>query len=201
MREKPDFYTEKARREGYPARSVYKLEEIQNKFRVFRPGNRVLDVGASPGSWSMYVDKILGGSGTIVAVDLNGLNTGGKPFRNAFSFFQGDVFSAEIQEAVSRFAPFSVIMSDAAPSTSGNRLVDSRRSYDLVERVILLSDLLLDTAGNLVVKIFQGGDERELFEEMRKRFSRVKAFKPEASRKISFETYFIGLGKGISAPG
>ncbi len=199
MREKPDFYAQKAQKEGYPARSVYKLEEIQNKFRVFRPGNRVLDVGASPGSWSMYADRLLGGSGTIVAVDLNPLNMGGKPFRNALRFFRGDIFSEEIRAAIAPFSPFSVIMSDAAPSTSGNSLVDARKSFDLVSRVITLSDDLLTDGGNMVVKIFQGGDERVLFEEMRKRFGRVKTFKPEASRKISFETYFIGLGKGTAS--
>jgi len=193
-REKPDFYALKAQKEGYPARSVYKLEEIQQKFSVLKKGGRVMDVGSSPGSWSLYTLKFLKGAGFVCGVDLTPPTLGEFP-PNAH-FFQGDIFDAKTEAVLTSHGPYDTILSDAAPLTTGNRTVDTGRSYNLCERVILLSEgPLLKHQGNLVIKIFQGGDEKALGDMMRKIFTTVKALRPAAVRKESFETYFIGMGK------
>ncbi|MDC7223225.1 MAG: RlmE family RNA methyltransferase [Spirochaetales bacterium] len=192
-RARPDFYTQKAKKEGYPARSVYKLQEIDQKHRLLKPGIRVLDVGASPGSWSLYVLRKLKGQGWLTGVDLKPMNLNKK--HPNFSFLQGDVFTDEAGEFLREKGPYDLLLSDAAPNTSGNRLVDTRRSYDLVELVINLADEQVGKGGAMVVKVFQGGDEDELFEKMKTIFQRVKRFKPKAVRSESFEIYFIGLDK------
>jgi len=193
-REKPDFYALKAQKEGYPARSVYKLEEIQQKFGVLKKGGRVMDVGSSPGSWSLYALKQLKGAGFVCGVDLTPPTLGEFP-PNAF-FFQGDIFDAKTEATLASHGPYDTILSDAAPLTTGNRTVDTGRSYNLCERVILLAGTpLLKHQGNLVIKIFQGGDEKALGDMMRQLFTTVKALRPAAVRRESFETYYIGLGK------
>ena len=193
-REKPDFYALKAQREGYPARSVYKLEEIQQKFSVLKRNGRVLDVGSSPGSWSLYTLKFLKGAGFVCGVDLTPPTLGEFP-PNAY-FFQGDIFDAKTEATLTSHGPYDTILSDAAPLTTGNRTVDTGRSYNLCDRVITLAEsTLLKHQGNLVIKIFQGGDEKELGDRMRRIFTTVKALRPQAVRKESFETYFVGLGK------
>lgn len=198
-RSRPDFYSQKAKKEGYMARSVYKLEEIQNKNKLITPGDKVLDVGASPGSWSQYALKLLKGKGQLVGADLKPL--GNFKQKNQIHFIQGDVFSDEISGGLAEFAPFDVIISDAAPSTTGNRLVDSRRSYNLVELIINFAHKWLKEDGNFCVKVFTGGDEQELFDLMSTHYEKVKRLKPKAVRNESFETYFIGLGhKAPSQP-
>ena len=192
-RSRPDFYAQKAKKEGYMARSVYKLEEIQNKTRLIKPGDTVLDVGASPGSWTQYVLRLLKGKGKVVGADLKPL--GKFKAKGDLSFIQGDVFAEDITEQLKAHGPFDVIISDAAPSTSGNRLMDTRRSYDLVERIFEFSLKWLKPGGNFTVKVFQGGDEQEIFDRMKEEFNQVKRLKPKAVRKESFETYFIGLGR------
>ncbi len=192
-RSRPDHYTQRAKKEGYMARSVYKLEEIQNKTNLIKPGNTVLDIGASPGSWTQYTLKLLKGRGKVVAADLKPL--GNFKAKGDLQFIQGDVFSDEVAQKLSSLGPFDVIISDAAPSTSGNRLMDTRRSYDLVERILDFTLKWLEPGGNFAVKVFQGGDEQELFDRMKEGFTQVKRLKPKAVRKESFETYFIGLGK------
>jgi len=193
-REKPDFYAQKAQKEGYPARSVYKLEEIHQKFNVLKKGGRFLDVGSSPGSWSLYVLKQLKGAGFVCGVDLTPPAPGEFP-PNAH-FFQGDIFDAKTEATLTGYGPYDVILSDAAPLTTGNRVVDTGRSYNLCERVIqLAASPLLKHQGNLVIKVFQGGDEKVLADQMRQIFATVKSLRPAAVRRESFETYYIGIGK------
>lgn len=192
-RSQADFYTLKAKKEGYPARSVYKLKEIDEKFKILRPGMTVADIGAAPGSWSLYACRRLGTAGRVVGIDL-------KEFRlespaAAFTGFFGNAFDPDNIKKLTALGPYDALLSDAAPATTGNRTVDAGASYELVEQVIVLSESILKRNGSLVVKIFQGGDEKELFERMKTMFASVKSFKPEACRKISFETYFIGKEK------
>jgi len=195
-REKPDFYAEKARKEGYPARSVYKLEEIQKKFNIIRPGYKIIDIGASPGSWTMYALKLTKGMGLVVGADLKPMELK-KSYPN-FLFMQGDIFKEETISFLAEKGPYDTILSDAAPATTGNRTIDTGRSYSLVEQIIGLSDPLLKKGGSMVLKIFQGADDKELSDYMKTIFENVKIFKPKAVRKESFETYFIGMGyKGI----
>ncbi len=189
-----DSYTLKARKEGYPARSIYKLEEIQNKFNIITKNSKVLDVGAAPGSWTLYLHrKIVGKNGSIVAIDLNPL--GLKNIPNNVTFIQGDAFSDKNKELIASYGPYDAIVSDAAPMTTGIKSVDTSRSEWLCEQVFYLSLKHLNKGGNLVVKIFQGGGSQPLMQEMRKYFKKVKAFKPKACRKDSFETYMIAFDK------
>jgi len=191
--EKPDHWTLKARSEGYPARSVYKLAEMQEKFRLLKPGLRVLDIGAAPGSWSLWVLRFLKGSGFLTAVDLSPLGIKA-PFGNFF-FLQGDLYDPAVRSALAERGPYGLVLSDAAPSTSGDRTVDTGRSEALVEAVIGYADALLVPGGHLVAKLFQGGGERELLQSLRGRFETARGFKPRACRAESFETYLLGLGK------
>ncbi len=186
-----DSYTLRARKEGYPARSVYKLEEIQKVFRIIKPGAKVLDVGAAPGSWTLYVHReILKGSGSIVAVDLNPLSL--NPMPPTVTEFTGDAFSEDIKPLLESQGPYDAIISDAAPMTTGNRTVDVARSENLAESVFTLALTHLKPHGNLVIKIFQGGGHNALLADMKKYFTKTKTFKPQACRADSFETYIVG---------
>ncbi len=193
-RDKADSYTARAHKEGYPARSVYKLEEINLKDRIIKPGDSVLDVGAAPGSWTLYTHRaLLKGNGRIVSCDLNPLSL--DPVPPTVTEVTGDAFSPEIRERLTSLGPYDAIISDAAPMTTGNRTVDTSRSENLAENVLLLAKEQLKTGGNLVIKIFQGGGEQSILKDMRETFTKAKAFKPKASRDDSFEIFLIGIKK------
>jgi len=190
--EKPDFWAQKARKEGYPARSVYKLEEIDRKFGLVRKGMRILDIGAAPGSWSMWLLKRLAGSGFLAAVDLQALAM--KAPQDNFRFIQGDLYAPEVRAELTALGPYGLVLSDAAPATTGNRLVDQGQSESIVEAVIDYGMACLAPGGGLVAKIFQGGAEGKLLKRLRERFDQARGFKPEACRSESFETYLVAMG-------
>jgi 23S rRNA (uridine2552-2'-O)-methyltransferase len=197
--ERPDYWSLRAKKEGYPARSVYKLEEIARKFgllkglsgRVSSKGSppAILDVGAAPGSWSLWLLRQMKGTGRLVAVDIQDL--GIVAVDANFSFLKGSILDETVRAALRDEGPFHLVVSDAAPATSGNRLVDQSRSEELVEAVMGLAMEVLAPGGALVMKIFQGGEERRLLSELRARFAQARAFKPEACRSESFETYLV----------
>jgi len=190
--EKPDFWAQKAKKEGYPARSVYKLMEIDEKFHLLKPGVKVLDIGAAPGSWSLFVLKRLAGKGFLSAVDLQPL--GMSPAYDNFFFIQGDLYAPEVRAELLSRGPYGLVLSDAAPATTGNRVVDQGASESIVEAVIAYGEEALSPGGALVAKIFQGGAERPLLDQLRKRFASARAFKPQACRSESFETYLVATG-------
>ena len=193
-RDKADFFTRKAHSEGYPARSVYKLEEINQAHRLIKPGDTVLDVGAAPGSWTLYTHRcLIKGNGKIVSCDLNPLSL--DPVPPTVVEITGDAFSKEIRPRLVAEGPYDAIISDAAPMTTGNRIVDTTRSEYLAEQVTILAEEHLKPHGNMVIKIFQGGGEQEILRKMRTMFAKAKAFKPKASRDDSFEVFLIGLDK------
>ena len=193
-RDRADSYTQRAHREGYPARSVYKLEEINASHHLIKPGDRVLDVGAAPGSWTLYVHRqLIKGCGKIVSCDLNPLRL--DPVPPTVVEITGDAFSREIRARLVEEGPYDCIISDAAPMTTGNRTVDTSRSEYLAEQVVLLAREQLALHGNLVLKIFQGGGQEEILRLMRTMFQKAKAFKPKACRDDSFEIYLIGLDR------
>ena len=193
-RDKADFYTQRAHKEGYPARSVYKLEEINSTSRLIKPGDTVLDVGAAPGSWTLYTHRVLlKERGKIVSVDLNPLSL--DPIPPTVTALVGDAFSKEIRARLVEEGPYDAIISDTAPMTTGNRIVDTSRSEYLAEQVVMLAEEQLKTHGNMVIKIFQGGGEQEVLRKMRTIFAKAKAFKPKASRDDSFEIFLIGLDR------
>ena len=193
-RDTADSYTQRAHREGYPARSVYKLEEINASHHLIKPGDSVLDVGAAPGSWTLFTHReLLKGNGRIVSIDLNPLNL--NPVPPTVTAIVGDAFSKENRAKLIELGPYDTIISDAAPMTTGNRTVDTTRSEWLAEQVVLLASEQLKTHGNLVIKIFQGGGQTEILRMMRDMFQKAKPFKPKACRDDSFEIYLVGLDK------
>jgi len=186
-----DHYGARAKREGYPARSVYKLQEIQKKHKVLKREAKILDIGAAPGSWSMFAAETAK-SGSVVAVDLKELEI---PINYGnITAFQGDAFSDAIKAEIEPLGPYDVLLSDAAPATSGNRTVDTARSQGLAEQCIDLAFDVLKPGGNLVVKVFQGGGEKDLIDTLRRHWKSVKPFKPSSSRKESFEIFIVALG-------
>ncbi|MCL2441533.1 MAG: RlmE family RNA methyltransferase [Treponema sp.] len=200
---KPDYWQQKARKEGYPARSVYKLKEIDEKFGFFKTLSgskgvkRVLDIGAAPGSWSLYTLRTFK-KGFLAAVDLSPLSREfdrGLFDNDNFFFIQGDVTAADVRETLLLKGPYSIIISDAAPSTTGNNMVDSARSLNLAEIVIDFAEEALESGGSLAVKVFQGGGIDVVLKRLKTIFKTAKSYKPEACRGESVETYFIGLGK------
>ena len=193
MKGRPDYYWRKSKEEGYPARSVFKLQEIQQKHAPIRPGSRVLDLGASPGSWSLFILDLLAGSGSVAGVDLNPPDPRLRGRRH-YEFLQADFGSEEAARWIQAHGPYDVVVSDAAPSTTGNRTRDTARSAEIVRQVFSICEACLVPGGSCVVKIFQGGEEKELRELMRGMFTQARAFKPRASRSDSMETYFIGRG-------
>lgn len=189
-----NYWTEKAKKEGYPARSVYKLEELNRLYHIIPNDGTVLDVGASPGSWTLFVSRqILKGKGNIVAVDLKPLSL--NPIPSNVTFFEGDAFSPLILEKLKSFENYDAIISDAAPSTTGNKGVDTARSSALVLDVINLSKQCLKKGSSLCVKLFQGEDSDKVLKEMKELFSKVIIHKPKACRTSSFEIYIVGKGK------
>lgn len=190
--EKPDFWALKAKKDGYPARSVYKLMEIDKKFGLIKQDARVLDIGAAPGSWSLLILQRLAGRGFLAAVDLQDLSI--KPANENFLFVRGDLYDAAVRSRLLAAGPFGLVLSDAAPGTTGNRFVDQSASEAIVEAVIDYAEASLAPGGSFVAKIFQGGAEAALLKRLRGRFSLAKGFKPEACRKGSFETYLVATG-------
>jgi 23S rRNA (uridine2552-2'-O)-methyltransferase len=200
--ERPDFWSLKAQKEGYPARSVYKLKELDEKFGLLRPRRGVLfkalDLGAAPGSWSLYVLRKLGDGGCLTAADLSPLSRqyGRDHFEgDRFFFIQGDITTAGTREAILARGPYHLVMSDAAPATTGNRGVDTLRSLALAEAVLEYAETALVREGSLVVKVFQGGETQDILKRIRELFGAGKSFKPAACRSESFETYYVGIGK------
>lgn len=190
---KPDFWSQKAFKEGYPARSVYKLQEIDQKFGMLKKGNTVLDLGSAPGSWTTWLLRNLNNSGKVVSVDLNPLSKSVKG--DNLVFFQGDLLSEEIRNQIKANGPYDLVVCDAAPLTTGNRTIDTARSKGLVDMAIWYADQMLKPNGNFCVKIFQNGNQQLELKKMREIFETAKGFKPEACRTESFETYLIGLKK------
>lgn len=191
--EKPDFWSKKAFSEGYPARSVYKLQEINQKFSIIKKNSNVLDLGAAPGSWTTFLLRNLGAKGKVTSCDLNPLSKSVKG--ENLVFIQGDLNDNEIRAQIKARGPFDLVVCDAAPKTTGNRIVDTASSQQLVEMAIYYAQTMLIPGGNFVVKIFQNGDQQMFLKQMREIFNQSKGFKPEACRAESFETYLIGISK------
>ena len=191
--EKPDYWSKKAFSEGYPARSVYKLQEIDDKFGMIKKNFTILDLGAAPGSWTTFLIRKLDGSGKVVSCDLNPLAKSVKG--DNLVFIQGDLNAAEIRKQITENGPYDLVVCDAAPLTTGNKMVDTARSTQLVEMAVWYAQAMLKKGGNFAVKIFQNGSQQEILKNMREIFTSAKGFKPEACRSESYETYLIGINK------
>jgi 23S rRNA (uridine2552-2'-O)-methyltransferase len=194
-----DRFHQKAKREGFLARAVYKLEEIDAKHRIFERGMvRVLDLGCSPGSWLQYARKQIGEPAQLVGLDRGALQ---RPPPGA-RIVIGDVMSVELGELLGELPAFDIVLSDLAPDTSGIRQLDQARSEALFERALEIATQVLAPGGNFVGKLFQGPDFKRLTEVVRARFAAQKTAKPVSSRQISIEQYVIGKGfRGLAALG
>jgi 23S rRNA (uridine2552-2'-O)-methyltransferase len=185
-----DHYTRQAKKDKYPARSVYKLKEIQQKNRVIAKGDAVLDLGCAPGSWLKYAAEITGPGGRVVGIDLKPVTI---LLPEQVEVLTGDIF--EMLDDLKAGPGYQVVLSDMAPATTGNKHVDAARSMGLCEAALYVAREVLKPGGRFVCKVFQGPDFKAFTDEVRKSFQKFKIFKPQSSRKASREIFIIGLGK------
>jgi 23S rRNA (uridine2552-2'-O)-methyltransferase len=185
-----DHYFDRAKKEGFRARSVYKLEEVDRRVRLLKPGQRVLDLGCHPGSWLQYCAQAVGKNGLVVGIDIRPVSLELPSHVHVLQADVQDLAPADLH----RFSPeFDVVLSDMAPDTSGIRFADSSRSALLFERAIFLADGLLRPGGHFLGKIFQGSDFDALVLELKSKFRQVRGIKPRATRKQSKEIYLLAL--------
>ena len=187
-----DHYSRMAKKDDYPARSVYKLQEIQRKFTLIKKNDRVLDLGCYPGSWLLYAAELTGAGGCVYGVDLKQVTVTLPPHGKAFA---GDILDLQGAAAEILERKFQVVVSDMAPDTTGLKDVDAARSFELCSMALEVAEKVLDTGGSFACKIFQGEDMVAFTERVRSVFDKHKLFKPESCRKQSKEIYIIGLGK------
>jgi len=192
-----DRYFKQAKEKGFRARSVFKLEEIQDRFHLIRPGDAVLDLGAAPGSFIQFIQKIVGKDGCAIGLDLTPI----KPLPGAnLKTYVGDIFDEKLVARISRennVSQFDVITSDLAPATSGVKFLDAGRSFDLNSRVLEVAKTHLRSGGHLLLKAFPGADHGQLIANARKQFQEVRVAKPAAVRDTSREEYIVCLRKII----
>ncbi len=186
---KPDAFSVKAKQEGYPARSVFKLEEIDQRVRLLRGGQHVLDLGASPGSWAKYISQKIGPSGRLLAVDLKPMTISLPP---GCVFILGDALSLE-NESLRTFAPYDVVVSDMAPSTSGTRMQDQARSFELFTRAVEVAINVTKPGGAFVGKLFMGDDFQHARKQIKECYEEDKTIRPAGTRPNSYEVFLIGL--------
>lgn len=189
-----DHFFKKAKQDNFAARSVYKLEEIDKKYRLFKPGDYVFDLGASPGSWSQYVSQKIGPKGQILGVDLKPVEV---TLPNA-KFITADLNDLNLSDTLSEHGfnqPFDSVISDMAPKTTGIRFTDQARSTDLCELALKVADQFLKKNGIFVCKLFHSDDFQTLKKSILSRYEKFEAVKPEATRSISKEIFLVGLKK------
>lgn len=184
-----DHFFKKAKKEGFLARSAYKLDEVQKKYRVMKPGDKVLDLGCAPGAWSQIALKVVGGKGFVEGIDLKPVTLKAPNGH----FFVRDVFDLKSEEL--QGFPFDVIVSDMAPNTTGIKSADQAKSEELCLKVLELCDQWLKPKGNMVMKFFMGAGSKALELEVKKRFEQVNQLRPDATRSESKEIFIIGRKK------
>lgn len=187
----PDRFTVAARKAGFAARSVFKLEEIDRRVHLFHSGQRVLDLGAAPGSWTQYVANKVGAKGKVVALDVHPLRVAVPP---NVTVLQMDVLRVPMEE-IAGLGSFDVVLSDMAARTTGIRDTDVASSVELVMRAMDIAERVLVPGGKFVAKIFQGNDFETVRTRMKSLFDDVRVVRPEATRRQSTEVYLVGLGR------
>ena len=185
-----DHYTRKAKKDKFPARSVYKLQEMQRKFRLIKQCDRVLDLGCAPGSWLKYTAEQVGGKGHVVGVDLKPVAI---ELPSHVRVLTGDVFKMADELIEVGGTGYDLVISDMAPATTGNKSIDAARSFDLGCQALTLAQKLLLPQGRFACKIFQGEDFNHYMEMVKTAFKTNKIFKPKSSRKASREIYILGF--------
>ncbi len=189
-----DHFYRRAKEEGFAARSVYKLEEINAEHKLIHQGDVVVDLGCAPGSWLQYVEEKIGGRGRAFGIDLLPVKVG---FSERVRVVRGDAFTvtmADLTGTTEDAVPaVDVVLSDMAPNTTGIRSVDAARSMALCERALDVAVRLLRPGGHFVVKVLEGGDMKAFIEQAKQVFEAVKIKRPKSTRDGSTETFVIGL--------
>jgi len=188
---RPDYYARRAKDKGFPARSVFKLAELDGRYGILKPGMRVLDLGAAPGSWMRYCAEKVGAGGLVLGIDRDPLS---RQLKANEQFIRSDVFMAEPAALRAEFGGFDLVLSDLAPDTMGSKFADSVRSIALAERARQFAEGLLKPGGKFLVKAFQGEDFDRLVKFLRTRFASVVTTKPRSSRPSSKEMYIYCRG-------
>jgi 23S rRNA (uridine2552-2'-O)-methyltransferase len=186
-KQRRDAYVRQSKVDGYRARSAYKLIEIDEKFKIFKGGLTVIDIGAAPGSWSQYASKVVK-NGKIVSIDLKEM----EPIDNTVQI-KGDFTEDETQQKIKEFliGKSDVVMSDMAVNTTGIKNIDSIQTGELCKEAMVFSKDIISSSGFFVSKIFMGGSFNEIVQLGKKIFKEVKVFKPKSSRKDSKESFII----------
>jgi 23S rRNA (uridine2552-2'-O)-methyltransferase len=195
QRQERDIYVEQATRAGWRSRAVFKLEQIQEKERLLRPGVTCVDLGSAPGSWSQLAAQLVGSTGRVIAIDLLPM----EPIPGV-EFLEGDFTAAETLEAFRNLVgpkPVDLVLSDMAPNMSGNRTIDQPRSLALLDEALAFAREVLRPGGDLLFKAFQGEGIDELTRELKRDFKVVKTLKPKASRPESREIYLLARSFGM----
>ena len=188
-----DRYFKKAKQDGYRSRAAYKLVELQQRFRMINPGDRVVDLGAAPGGWLQVVAKLVGPNGKVIGVDVQAI----QPFQERnIGLIQGDILTAATQNRIKELlgGPADCVLSDMAPRLSGIRDADMARSYALNQMALQIAKELLRPGGVLVVKSFVSEELHSYTAELKNHFTLVQRTKLEASRPGSSEFYFYAKG-------
>jgi 23S rRNA (uridine2552-2'-O)-methyltransferase len=186
-----DHRTLQAKAQGYPARSVFKLQEIDTRCKLLAAGQCVVDLGAAPGSWSLYAAKKIGETGKLLAVDLQAME---QAFPAHVTVLQGDALTLE-DGLHQNFAPYDVVLSDMAPKTTGDKFANAARSYDLFCAALGVAITFGKPGGNFVGKLFMGPDFEQARRQVGAAFQQVKVIKPKGTRDNSVEVFVVGLGR------
>jgi 23S rRNA (uridine2552-2'-O)-methyltransferase len=186
-KQRRDTYVRQSKVDGYRARSAYKLIEIDEKFKIFKGGLTVIDIGAAPGSWSQYAKKV-SKNGKLISIDLKKMEPIGSSLQ-----IQGDFTDERIQEEIKKniTSKVDIVMSDMAVNTTGIKNIDSIQTGELCKEAMVFAKDLLNENGYFISKIFMGGTFNEIVAEGKKYFKEVKVFKPKSSRKDSKESFII----------
>ncbi|HUW72106.1 MAG TPA: RlmE family RNA methyltransferase [Candidatus Humimicrobiaceae bacterium] len=175
-----------AKKEGYPARSVYKLKEIDKKYKIIKKGSRVLDLGCAPGSWLLYISRKVGSEGKVIGVDIQEIKI---PQKSNITFIKKNIFDLKESDFEDKF---EVVVSDLSPKTSGVKFLDAGKSLELTEKSFEIAKLFLLPGGDFICKIFESESSDEFFKKVKNYFDFSKRFRPNAVIRRSKEFYIIG---------
>lgn len=187
-----DYFYHKAKSENYAARSVFKLEEIDKRFRIIHPGQKILDLGAAPGSWSQFCSKKVGKLGRVLGIDIQPIKI---TLPNAL-FITADMRQLNLAEVMTEHGispPFDVVLSDMAPKTTGVRLQDQMRSLELCQLALTTAERFLKPGGTFVAKLFHSDEFEGFRKDLRARFKKVEILRPKSTRKESKEIFLVGM--------
>jgi len=187
-----DYFYHKAKQENFAARSVFKIQEIDQRLRILKPGHKVLDLGAAPGSWSQYASKKVGPKGRVLGIDIQPI----KITLPNVVFITADMRELDLAKTMAEAGiapPFDVVLSDMAPKTIGVKLTDQIRSLELCELALATAEKYLKPKGHFVAKLFHSEEFEDFRKKLRERFSKVEIIRPKSTRKESKEIFFVAL--------